>query len=403
MKLKGKKIILGITGGIAAYKAAILVRMLIRERAEVQVIMTPLAMEFITPLTLSTLSKKPVLTELFNPRTGDWNSHVDLGTWADLMVIAPATANTIGKMVTGIADNLLLTTYLSARCPVMLAPAMDLDMFRHPSTQANLITLSARGVQLIEPATGELASGLEGKGRMEEPEAIIKKIHAYFNQKESVKKKLSGKKILITAGPTFEPIDPVRFIGNHSSGKMGYALADAFARAGAEVLLISGPVSMSANHPGIRLVKVQTAAEMFDACTSNFKKMDIAIMAAAVADFTPEHKSPEKIKRKGNNLNLNLVPTPDIAAALGKLKKSGQVLVGFALETQNGIENAQGKLQRKNLDLIVLNSLEDEGAGFGGDTNKITLIDNKNTITGFELKSKTEVAQDILESICSLI
>jgi phosphopantothenoylcysteine decarboxylase/phosphopantothenate--cysteine ligase len=401
--LQGKHILLGITGSIAAYKAAILVRMLIRERAEVQVIMTPLAMEFITPLTLSTLSKKPVLTELFNPRTGDWNSHVDLGTWADLMVIAPATANTIGKMVTGIADNLLLTTYLSARCPVMLAPAMDLDMFRHPSTQANLITLSARGVQLIEPATGELASGLEGKGRMEEPEAIIKKIHAYFNQKESVKKKLSGKKILITAGPTFEPIDPVRFIGNHSSGKMGYALADAFARAGAEVLLISGPVSMSANHPGIRLVKVQTAAEMFDACTSNFKKMDIAIMAAAVADFTPEHKSPEKIKRKGNNLNLNLVPTPDIAAALGKLKKSGQVLVGFALETQNGIENAQGKLQRKNLDLIVLNSLEDEGAGFGGDTNKITLIDNKNTITGFELKSKTEVAQDILESICSLI
>jgi phosphopantothenoylcysteine decarboxylase/phosphopantothenate--cysteine ligase len=401
--LQGKHILLGITGSIAAYKAAILVRMLIREGAEVQVIMTPLATEFITPLTLSTLSKKPVLTELFNPRTGDWHSHVELGTWADLMVIAPATANTIGKMVAGIADNLLLTTYLSARCPVMLAPAMDLDMFRHPSTQANLSTLSSRGVQVIEPATGELASGLEGKGRMEEPETIIEKIRTCFSQKEGLKKKLSGKKILITAGPTFEPIDPVRFIGNHSSGKMGYALAEAFASAGADVLLISGPVSVSTNHPDIRLVKVQTAKEMFEACISQFKNMDIAIMAAAVADFTPEQKVSVKIKRKEDNLNLNLVPTPDIAAELGKLKKSGQLLVGFALETQNGIENARGKLKRKNLDLIVLNSLEDAGAGFGVDTNKITLIDNKNTITGFELKSKTEVAQDILERISKLI
>jgi phosphopantothenoylcysteine decarboxylase / phosphopantothenate---cysteine ligase len=397
--LKGKHIILGVTGSIAAYKAAILVRMLIREGAEVQVVMTPLAKEFITPLTLATLSKNTVLSEFFNTRTGDWHSHVDLGIWADALLIAPATANTMGKMVAGIADNLLITTYLSARCPVFLAPAMDLDMFRHPSTQSNLEILQSRGVSIIEPATGELASGLEGKGRMEEPEMIIGRLREFFDAREKSKKKLSNKKILITAGPTHEPLDPVRFLGNHSSGKMGYALAEAFAENGADVVLVSGPVVLNTQHPSIHLQRVTTASEMLKVCLEYSDTADVMILAAAVADYTPENTSTQKIKHHDESLVLRLKPTSDIAAEIGRRKKSSQVLVGFALETTDELENAKKKLEKKKLDFIVLNSLQDQGAGFGYDTNKITIIDTKGEVSQFELKSKKDVANDILTKV----
>ncbi len=396
MKLAGKHIILGITGSIAAYKAATLTRLLVKEGAEVKVIMTPLAKEFITPLTLATLSKNPILVDFFNPENGDWNSHVDLGIWADLYLIAPATANTIGKMAHGIADNLLLTTYLSAKCSVMVAPAMDLDMYNHPTTQANIQTLKKFGNIVIEAATGELASGLTGKGRMEEPEKILEVVANFFNSS----KRFLGKKVLITSGPTFEHIDPVRFIGNYSSGKMGTALAEKFASEGAEVVFITGPAtSVPKQNSLIKVVNITSAEQMFEASKQYFNAVDIAIMAAAVADFTPETTSNIKIKREKEDLIIKLKPTSDIAAYLGAQKSKNQILVGFALETNNELENAQNKLKKKNLDLIVLNSLNDSGAGFGFDTNKISIIDNNGKSLAFELKSKTEVATDIVNVI----
>lgn len=393
--LKGKHILLGITGSIAAYKAAILVRLLIKEGASVKIIMTPLAKEFITPLTLATLSKNPILVDFFNPENGDWNSHVDLGLWADMYVIAPATANTIGKMANGIADNLLLTSYLSARCPVLVAPAMDLDMYRHPSVQANIEKLRTFGNIIVEPSTGELASGLEGKGRMEEPSAIVDAIRFFFTPAKNKK----SKRILITAGPTFEPIDPVRFIGNHSSGKMGFAIAEVLARLGHKVILVHGPVNLSVTHANIHSVKVQTALEMHKACLAEFPKCQAAIMAAAVADYRPANPKNEKIKRAGNNLNIELIPNPDIAADLGKIKKKNQILAGFALETNDAEINAQKKLAAKNLDFIVLNKANEPGAGFNADTNKITIIDKHNKIEYFELKSKENVAKDIVAKL----
>ncbi len=396
--LKGKHILIGVTGSIAAYKAAILVRLLVKEGAEVKVIMTPLAKEFITPLTLATLSKNPILVEFFNPENGDWNSHVDLGMWANAYVIAPASANTLAKMAHGIADNLLLTTYLSARCPVVVAPAMDLDMFLHPATQQNLETLKGFGNHIIEPSTGELASGLEGKGRMEEPEIIVAQLKRLFEKKKSEPSKLAGKRIMITAGPTLEAIDPVRYISNHSSGKMGYALAHEAALKGAEVVLISGPVDRKADNESIRVVNVLSAKDMYEAALREFPFCQVAIMAAAVADFTPEAYQPEKIKDKGFN-EIRLVPTTDIAKELGTRKTDKQLLVGFALETHNEMEHAKDKLKRKKLDLIVLNSLQDKNAGFQHDTNKITLIGKDNKVKGFELKSKELVARDILEAI----
>jgi phosphopantothenoylcysteine decarboxylase / phosphopantothenate---cysteine ligase len=387
-----------VTGGIAAYKAAILVRLLIREGAEVKVIMTPLAKEFITPLTLATLSKNPILVDFFNPENGDWNSHVDLGLWADLYVIAPATANTIGKMAHGIADNLLLTTYLSARCPVMIAPAMDLDMFAHPSTQKNLSILRSFQNIIIEPTSGELASGLEGKGRMEEPERIVSVIKDHFKAGS-----LSGKKVLVTAGPTYEPIDPVRFIGNYSSGKMGFAIADELCSRGATVKLVSGPVDIIPKHTEIEVVKVHTADEMHQACITCFDFMDAAILSAAVADFSPAHPSATKIKREKDNLRLDLQPTKDIAASLGEMKRPDQLLIGFALETNDELQNAEKKLHKKKFDFIVLNSLKDKGAGFQVDTNIITLLDKYNNIEKFGLKSKAEVAVDIVNKLEDLL
>jgi phosphopantothenoylcysteine decarboxylase/phosphopantothenate--cysteine ligase len=396
--LKGKNIIIGVTGGIAAYKAAILVRLLVKEGAEVKVVMTQLAKEFITPLTMATLSKNPILVDFFNPENGDWNSHVDLGLWADAYLIAPATANTMAKMASGIADNLLLTTYLSARCPVVLAPAMDLDMFQHPSTRKNMEVLKSYGNHIIEPASGELASGLEGKGRMEEPEVIVRKLSDILEKKKTKQSALSNKHLLITAGPTHEAIDPVRFIGNHSSGKMGYAIALEAANRGALVNLISGPVNLSIQHPNITLQKVTTAAEMYAASKQLFPSCDMAIMSAAVADFTPANVSEKKIKDK-QQTSISLVPTTDIAAELGRLKQANQKLVGFALETDDELENAKRKLKKKNLDFIVLNSLQDKNAGFKFDTNKITIIDSNNNISEFELKLKQEVAVDILDEI----
>lgn len=401
--LKGRKILLGVTGGIAAYKAATIIRLLVKEGAEVKVVMTPLAKEFITPLTMATLSKNPVLVDFFDPEDGRWNSHVDLALWSDLYLIAPATANTIGKMAAGIADNLLLTSYLSARCPVFVAPAMDLDMLNHLTTQRNIASLKAAGNRIIEPATGELASGLSGKGRMAEPEVIVGEIKAFFSKKKIAERPLEGRKILINAGPTVEPIDPVRYVSNHSSGKMGIAIADTAATMGADVTLVLGPVAMKPTHPEVRVINVVTAAEMMEASVTAFGACDIAILAAAVADFTPETTSSKKIKRGGDEIILRLKPTVDIAAALGKMKKKHQLLAGFALETDNGIENAVSKLKRKNLDLIVLNSLLEEGAGFGYDTNRITLIDKSNNIDKFELKTKGEVAVDILNKIISLV
>ncbi|WP_372651704.1 bifunctional phosphopantothenoylcysteine decarboxylase/phosphopantothenate--cysteine ligase CoaBC [Draconibacterium sp.] len=398
MRLKGKNIILGITGSIAAYKAAMLLRLFIKEGAEVQVVITPAGKEFITPVTLSALSDKPVISEFFGANDGTWNSHVDLGLWADVMVIAPATASTMGKMANGIADNMLITTYLSAKCPVMVAPAMDLDMFAHPSTQRNISILKEYGNIIVEPGEGELASGLTGKGRMEEPEKILEAVI----QQLGVKKKLLNKSYLVTAGPTFEKIDPVRFIGNYSSGKMGYAIAEELAEQGAEVTLVSGPVSVSTQKAGVTVVPVESAEEMYKASVEHFKTVDGAIMCAAVADFTPAKKETEKTKRGKENWQIELQPTKDIAAELGQLKTNKQLLVGFALETNNELANAEGKLLKKNLDFIVLNSLNDKGAGFGVDTNKITIIEKGNKQTDFELKDKAEVAKDIVAKIIEL-
>jgi len=395
--LEGKKIILGITGSIAAYKSAYLLRLLVREKAEVQVLMTKAAKEFITPVTMSALSGKPVLGEFFESNDGTWHSHVDLGLWADLMLIAPASANTMGKMAAGICDNLLLTTYLSAKCPVFIAPAMDLDMFRHPANQASMKKLQEYGATIIEPATGELASGLSGKGRMEEPEQIVEQIKEFFESREE--KPLKGKKVLITAGPTYEKLDPVRFIGNYSSGKMGFAIAEEAAAKGADVILVAGPVKQKAEHKRIERIDVETAAEMKDACEKIFPDVDVAVMAAAVADYTPKTTAENKMKRTGDSLVLELVPTTDIAAMLGNMKRDEQLLVGFALETSDARKNAAYKLKRKNLDFIVLNSLEDEGAGFMVDTNKITIIDRENKIEEFPLKSKQEVAADIVDRL----
>lgn len=396
--LKGKRIILGVTGSIAAYKSALLIRLLVKEGAEVKVVMTSLAKEFITPLTLATLSKNPILVDFFDPTNGNWNSHVDLGIWADAYLIAPATANTIGKMVNGVADNLLLTTYLSAKCPVFVAPAMDLDMFSHPSTRKNLEILKSYNNQIIEPATGELASGLEGKGRMEEPENIVEALKDYFTPK-----RMKGKKVLITAGPTYEKIDPVRFIGNYSTGKMGFALAESCARQGAEVVLIAGPASVRAKHPNITRINVESADEMYKAVVSKFPEMDGAILCAAVADFTPVKTSKHKIKREKENLNLELQPTKDIAATIGAIKKHEQFLVGFALESENEEKNARGKMERKNFDFIVMNSLQDPNSGFGFDTNKISIIHRSGLQKRFELKSKLAAADDIVNEINTLI
>lgn len=394
--LKGKHIILGITGSIAAYKAAYIIRGLVKKGAEVQVVITPSGKEFITPLTLATLSSHPVISEFFSNRDGTWNSHVDLGLWADAMLIAPATASTIGKMANGIADNMLVTTYLSCKAPVFVAPAMDLDMFAHPTTQQNLDRLRSFGNRIIEPASGELASHLVGKGRMEEPDKIIEALEEFFSERQELK----GKKIVITAGPTYEKIDPVRFIGNYSSGKMGYALAEACANRGAEVILVSGPVSLSAHHPAIKRIDVESADEMYEATVHAFQEANAAILCAAVADYRPENKAEQKIKReKDEELLLRLVANKDIAAALGSMKKDGQVLVGFALETQNGVQHATGKLERKNLDFIVLNSLSDAGAGFRCDTNKVSILERNGLITEYALKSKTEVAGDIVNKL----
>ncbi len=398
MALKGKKIILGVTGSIAAYKSAQIIRLLVKEGAEVKVLMTELAKEFITPLTLATLAKNPILVDFFDPTDGNWNSHVDLGLWADAYLIAPATANTIAKMATGVADNLLLTTYLSAKCPVFVAPAMDLDMFAHPATQKNIELLKSIGNQIIEPGTGELASGLEGKGRMEEPEKIVAFLNDFFNEKP-----LKGKNILITAGPTYEKIDPVRFVGNYSTGKMGFALAEVLASRGADVCLISGPVQLKTIHPNIERIDVESADEMYEAATEHFYSVDGAILCAAVADFTPSEASNQKMKRGKDNLTLELKPTKDIAASLGEMKMESQFLVGFALETNDEEANAQAKLEKKNLDFIVMNSLNDENAGFGFDTNKISILFRSGDKKMFELKSKTEVAQDIVNEIMGLI
>jgi phosphopantothenoylcysteine decarboxylase/phosphopantothenate--cysteine ligase len=394
--LKGKKIVLGITGSIAAYKAAYLCRALIKKGAEVQVVITPAGKEFITPVTLSALTQKPVVSEFFTANDGTWHSHVDLGLWADAMLIAPATAATIGKMANGIADNMLITTYLSMKAPVFVAPAMDLDMYAHPSTQQNLEKLKFYGNQIIEPAIGYLASMLEGKGRMEEPDNIVKELETFFSQKEE----LSKKKILITAGPTYEKIDPVRYISNHSSGKMGYALAEVCAARGAEVILVSGPVRLEINHPNVKRINVSSADEMYKEAVQYFPQMDAAVLCAAVADYKPAEYAESKVKRKEEEeLVLKLVPNPDIAAAVGKMKKKGQVLVGFALETDNEFANAEKKLKKKNLDFIVLNSLKDEGAGFQKETNKITIIDAQGKTERFPLKSKKEVAEDIINQL----
>lgn len=393
--LKGKKIIIGITGSIAAYKIPILIRLLLKEGAIVQIIMTPAAKDFVTPLTLSTLSGKPALCEGFNKTDGSWNSHIELGNWADIFLIAPVTANTLAKMVSGLADNLLVATYLAAKCPVFFAPAMDTDMYKHPSTQKNVKTLCSYGNYLIKPQEGELASGLCGAGRMEEPEKIIKIIAGYQKKKEDFK----NKKILITAGPTCENIDPVRFISNHSSGLMGFELARECAERGAKVSLITGPVHISISHPNIHLTEVTSAAEMHKTCLEKFQHADITIMAAAVADYTPKMQAKHKIKKASSHLSLELERTSDILAEMGKRKKNNQFLVGFALETENETENAIKKLKNKNLDIIVINSLKDKGAGFGHLTNKVSIMDKALKKKNFALKSKREVAIDIANEI----
>ena len=396
--LQGKHIVLGITGGIAAYKSATLLRLFIKAGAEVQVVMTPSAKEFITPVTLSALSQKPVVSEFFTANTGEWHSHVDLGLWADCMVIAPATASTIGKMANGVADNMLVTTYLSAKSQVFVAPAMDLDMMAHPSTTRNIESLKSYGNIIIEPQSGFLASGLTGKGRMEEPENIVEVVADFFASRSD--SSLAGKKVLVTAGPTYEKIDPVRFIGNYSSGKMGFALAEECAARGAEVTLVAGPVALTTHHPSIRRIDVESAREMLDACTASFPDADIAIMCAAVADYRPEQMSDKKIKREHTEVpTLRLVKNPDIAATLGKAKRPGQVLVGFALETDNEVANAVEKLERKNLDYIVLNSMRVAGAGFGTDTNAVSIISPQGTVKDVPLMSKDKVAGEIITAI----
>ena len=394
--LKGKKIVLGITGSIAAYKSCLIIRGLIKRGAEVQVVITPAGKEFITPITLSALTHKPVVSEFFSQRDGTWNSHVDLGLWADAMLIAPCTASTMGKMANGIADNMLITTYLSMKAPVLIAPAMDLDMYKHPSTQANMAKLKEYGNLIVEPATGFLASGLEGKGRMEEPEVIVDYLDKYFEVKD-----LTGKHILITAGPTYEKIDPVRFIGNYSSGKMGFALAEECYRRGAEVTLIAGPVSLTCSN-GIHRIDVESCEEMYQAAIKAFTgKMDAAILCAAVADFRPASVADKKIKREKDDLEIRLVPTHDIAAALGKAKKEDQRIVAFALETNDEETNAEKKRKKKNADFIVLNSTRNPGTTFGTDENKITII-SENGKKEYEKKPKTEVARDIIDELARL-
>ncbi|MCF0054748.1 bifunctional phosphopantothenoylcysteine decarboxylase/phosphopantothenate--cysteine ligase CoaBC [Dyadobacter sp. CY356] len=394
MDLKGKKILFGVSGSIAAYKSALLVRLLIKEGADVQVVMTDSAHQFITPLTLGTLSKRPVFTKFTQSENGTWNNHVDLGLWADVMIIAPATARTLAKCASGNCDDLLTAVYLSARCPVFFAPAMDVDMYRHPSTQKNIETLLSYGNKLIEAASGELASGLVGEGRLAEPEKILSRLIAHFSERPVAK----TKNVLITAGPTAEPIDPVRYISNRSSGKMGYAIARAFADAGANVRLISGPTSL-AIPDGVSVTKVETAKQMFEATQEYFSQYDLVIFSAAVADYTPMHIADQKIKKQGDEINLELIKTTDIAGTLGKQKKDRQLLVGFALETEHEMEYALDKLRRKNFDYIVLNSLNDAGSGFAHDTNKITVIDKSENVYRFPLKSKKEVALDILNII----
>lgn len=393
--LSGKRILLGVTGSIAAYKSAVLTRLLIKSGAEVKVVMTASAHDFITPVTLATLSKNPVLTDFIKDKSGQWNNHVELGLWADAMVIAPASANTVAKMAQGICDNLLLAVYLSARCPVVLAPAMDLDMLQHPSTQGNLARLKNFGNYIVEPVYGELASGLTGTGRMAEPEEIVQWLENFFFASLPLK----GKKALVTAGPTYEAIDPVRFIGNHSSGKMGFAIAEALSSAGAEVTLITGPTHQELQRSNVRVVRVTSAEEMHVAATKIFPETDIAVLAAAVADYKPKTRADQKIKKQTDSLVIELVKTHDIAQSLGSMKKNGQLIVGFALETENQKENAIRKLQSKNFDFIVLNSPNDEGAAFGHDTNKITIIDRSLNEQTFDLKSKKEVARDIVQAI----
>ena len=394
--MKGKHIILGICGGIAAYKSVYLLRLLVKAGADVQVVITPAGKEFITPVTLSSLSGHPVISEFFTANTGSWNSHVDLGLWADAMVIAPATASTIGKMANGIADNMLVTTYLSAKCPVFIAPAMDLDMMAHPSTSRNLELLRSYGNHIIEPGVGELASHLVGKGRMEEPENIVKAMEAYFASKCD----LSGRRVLITAGPTYERIDPVRFIGNYSSGKMGFAIAEECARRGAEVTLVSGPVSLKCSNPHIKRIDVESARQMLSASGEAFAGSDVAIMCAAVADYYVKNQADSKIKRENNEIpQIKLQRNPDIAATLGANKRPGQVLVGFALETDNEAVNAKLKIGKKNLDFIVLNSLRDKDACFGTDTNKVTIISRDGSEKPFGLKPKADVAKDVVDEV----
>ena len=395
--IRGKRILLGVCGSIAAYKAAHLVRLLVKSGAEVKVVMTPSAHEFITPLTLSTLSKNPTLTSFTSGEEGEWNNHVELGLWADLLVVAPISANTISKFVNGACDNLLSAVYLSARCPVAIAPAMDLDMYQHPSVKENIDKLASRGNLLIDAEHGELASGLIGQGRMAEPEVIFNFIDQYFGEKSP----LVGKKVLITAGPTYEAIDPVRFVGNHSSGKMGYAIAEEAANLGANVVLVSGPSNLSIDHPLVDIVNVTSAEEMLNSCQNHYPNSDISILAAAVSDYRPKEKATQKIKKSSDTMLVDLVKNPDIALTLGEQKKSTQFNVGFALETENERENAEAKLKRKNFDMIVLNSLNDKGAGFSNDTNKISIIDKNNIVMDFELKTKGEVAKDIMAAVLS--
>lgn len=388
-------ILIGITGGIAAYKVAILVRLLVKNGHEVRIVMSPMAKHFVTPLTMATLSKNPILVDFYNPENGDWNSHVDIGLWADAYLVAPASANTIAKMANGVADNLLLTTYLSSRCPVFFAPTMDLDMFKHPATQKNIDTLVKRGNIKIDATSGELASGLEGKGRMAEPETLYETLVQYFDEN----KKFKGKKVLVTAGPTYEHIDPVRFIGNHSSGKMGFAIAEELSNQGAEVFLVSGPVKLSTENKNVKRFDVVSAQEMFEKSMEIFSEVDFAILSAAVADYRPKTISDTKLKKKTDELSIELEKTPDIALNLGKLKKENQINVGFALETDNEFANAKEKLKKKNFDFIVLNSLQDKGAGFNVDTNKIRIVRKDESSTEFDLKSKNEVAKDILNEL----
>lgn len=398
--LAGKHVLLGITGSIAAYKAAYIVRMLVKEGAEVKVLMTAAAKQFITPLTMATLSRNPILTEFFDPENGQWNSHVSLGMWADVFLIAPASANTLAKMASGVADNLLLTTYLSARCPVMAAPAMDLDMYAHPATQEALRILRSRGVEIVEAASGELASGLDGKGRMEDPEKIVDWVRVLLGRRES----LRGRRALVTSGPTREAIDPVRFISNHSSGKMASAIAVELARRGADVTVVSGPAPVRPSCAGVSVVDVTSAGEMYSAALEEYGRgCDITVLCAAVADFTPAAPSGSKIKKNGESMMLELVPTRDIAAAIGERRRPGEVVVGFALETDNAQDNAQDKLRRKNMDMIVLNSMRDPGAGFGVDTNRVTFFFRDGGSEELPLESKTAVASDIVDRIEKLL